>query len=237
VAPYTPLLFTASAPQLEWADLLVICAGILLAAALFLLATGWGRHRSRRERLRTLLLLAASAATLLAAHYLYDVYADALIIAYIKSSGVNLAGLTITSFSALGREGAAPQLMWADILVICAVLLLALFLFVLAVSWERHWVWWLRLSALVSLAASVAADVAAQHLYDTYASWAGFLSWGLGGSHPPGYYVRIFNAITSANNQATVLGWAGVIATVILLTMTLVSWWRLDGLGTSRQSR
>jgi hypothetical protein len=237
VAPYTPLLFTASAPQLVWADILVICSGLLLAAALFLLAAGRGHHRSGRERLRTLLLLALSAATLLAAHYLYDTYANSLIIAYIKSSGVNLSLFSAGFIPNLGTEAAAPQLMWADILVICAVLLLALSLFLLTVSWERHWVWWLRLSALVPLAASVAAEVAAQHLYDTYASWAAYLSWGLAGTHLKQQVVDIVNEITRANNQATVLGWVGVIVTVILLVVTPVGWWRLDRLGTSRQSR
>ena len=98
-------------------------------------------------------------------------------------------------------------------------------------------VWWLRLSALVPLAASVAVDVAAQHLYDTYASWAAYLSWGLPGTRLPQQFVGIIVGLTSANHQATVLGWVGVLVTGILLAVTLVGWWRLDGRGTSRQSR
>jgi hypothetical protein len=146
-------------------------------------------------------------------------------------------GIVVAPFTPPLFTASAPQLEWADFLVICAGLLLAAALFLLTVSWERHWVWWLRLSALVPLAASVAAEVAAQHLYDTYASWAAYLSWGLPGVRLKQQFVDIVNEITRANNEATVLGWVGVIVTVILLAVTLVGWWRLDGVETSRQSR
>jgi hypothetical protein len=205
----------------------VVCASILLAVALFLVAAGWGRHRSWWVRLRTLPLLAASGATLLGAHHLYDTYADALITEYIKSSGVNVALFRTGFTNTLGTLAAAPQVMWADILVICAGILLALCLVTLAVSWERHLIWSIRLSALVPLAASVAADVAAQHLYDTYASWAGFLSWGFMAAHTKPLLLEIIAEYTSANHQANMLGWVGVIVTGILLAVALVGWWRL----------
>jgi hypothetical protein len=204
----------------------VICAGILLAGALFLVATGWGRHISWWVRLGALPLLAASGATLLAAHHLYDTYVDALIQGYFQSNGVTYLNMSLPTPGQLAA-GAAPQVMWADLFVICAGILLALSLVTLAVGWERHLTWWVRLSALLPLAASGAAEGAAQHLYDTYASWAGFLPWGLPGARFPSQVVFIITELASANHQATVLGWVGVIVTGILLAVTLVGWWRL----------
>ena len=231
MAPITHSTFVASDPHLLWADLLVICAGILLALSLVILAVSWDRHFSRKARLSALLPLAASVAAEVAAQHLYDTYADSLITGYIKSTGyiVYAAGRNI------GAEASAPQLMWANILVISSGILLALSLSMLAVSWERHLSWWIRLSALPPLAASVAAEIAAQHLYDTYAGWAGFLAWRLGGSMTEAYLVQLIHELATANQEASVLGWIGVIVTGILLAVVLLGWWRLVAPGRARR--
>jgi hypothetical protein len=106
--------------------------------------------------------------------------------------------------------------------VICAGILLAGALFLLAAVWDRHFSWWIRLSALLPLAASVAAEIAAQHLFDTYASWAGFLPLYLGGTAPESTRVQILHALDNANQEASVLGWVGVIVMGILLAVVLL---------------
>jgi len=128
-----------------------------------------------------------------------------------------------------------PHLLWADLLVICAGILLALSLVILAVSWDRHFSRKARLSALLPLAASVAAEIAAHHLYDTYAGWAGFLAWRLGGSMTEAYLVQLIHELATANQEASVLGWIGVIVTGILLAVVLLGWWRLVALGRARR--
>ena len=40
-------------------------------------------------------------------------------------------------------------------------------------------------------------------------------------------FVEIATDLASANHQASVLGWGGVLVTGILMAVTLVGWWRL----------
>jgi hypothetical protein len=126
-----------------------------------------------------------------------------------------------------GAEAVAPQLMWANILVICASLLLALFLLTLVVGWAKHFSTLARLSALVSLGTSIAAAIVAHHLYDAYGYWVAFLPPFLEGTAPEPLRVQVLNEINNANQQATVLGWVGVIMTSMLLAVGLLGVGRL----------
>ena len=116
----------------------------------------------------------------------------------------------------------SPQQMWATILAICASVLLALFLLLLAVGWRRHFSRLIRLSALLTLSAGVAATIAAWHFYATHASWVTFLDTWFRESHVPQSFAPVYNELVNANQQATVLGWMGVLLTGILLAMGLL---------------
>jgi hypothetical protein len=123
-----------------------------------------------------------------------------------------------------------PQLMWANILVICACLLLAMALLTCAVEWGRPLSRLARLSALLPLAASVAVAILAHHLYDLYSYWNHYLYVTLfttRATDNPVFVDRLFNEIVSANQQATVLGWIGVMVTGIVLTPSLLGMWYL----------
>ncbi len=105
----------------------------------------------------------------------------------------------------------SSQLMWANCLVICASLLLALFLLTLAVGWARHFSPWLRLSALLSVLASAAVTLAAHHLYDTYAFWWALLDQLFHQHAPPEQSMLVYyHEQVSANQQAAVLGGVAV---------------------------
>jgi|SRR5215469_1206033 len=123
-----------------------------------------------------------------------------------------------------------PQLMWANILVICASILLADLLLILAVGWKSHLSWRVRFTTVISLAASVFAVLTAHHLYDTYATWQAFLDVWLPESHVPESVAQVASEIAYANHDATVLGWVGIIVTGILLVLSLVGVWRLVAL-------
>jgi hypothetical protein len=116
----------------------------------------------------------------------------------------------------------SPQLVWAHILAICASVLLALFLLLLAVGRRRQFSRLLRLSALLTLSASVAAAIAAWHFYATHASWVTFLDTWFRESHAPQSFVPVYNELVNVNQQAAVLGWMGVLLTSILLVMGLL---------------
>jgi hypothetical protein len=131
---------------------------------------------------------------------------------------------------------AGPQLMWANILVICASLLLALFLLTLAMGWWRHFSRLVWLSLLLDLAVISASTVAALHLYDTYASWAAFFNSVQHGRHL-GPYLSIVNELTSDNQMAAMLGWAGVIVTGVLVAVGLLGIGRLVGPAHRRHPR
>jgi hypothetical protein len=120
-----------------------------------------------------------------------------------------------------------PQLLGVKILEICAVVLLVLALLTLLVGWLRHLSWRVRLSALLPLAASVAAGIAAHALHDIYVSWVGFLNYWLPVSYPLGNQILITREITDANQTATVLGWVGIIVTGVLLALSLLGVWYL----------
>ena len=122
----------------------------------------------------------------------------------------------------------APQLLSAKILEICVGVLLVLFLLAFIIGWVRHLSWYVRLYALVPLAAGMASAIAAHALHDTYVYWVYRLYAASGaGPVPQVYYVKLQHDLASANRAATVLGWAGVIVTLILLALGLVGLWRL----------
>lgn len=121
----------------------------------------------------------------------------------------------------------APQLLSVKILEICAAVLLILALLTLLVGWVRHLSWRVRLLALLPLAAGIAAEIVAYALQDTYAYWVGFLNYWLPVSYPKGVQDHFLSEIANANQAATVLGWTGVIVTVVLLALSLVGVWRL----------
>jgi hypothetical protein len=124
----------------------------------------------------------------------------------------------------------APQLLSAKILEICAGVLLVLFLLAFIFGWVRHLSWYVRLYALVPLTAGMASAIAAHALHDTYVYWVyGLYAASGAGPAPQAYYERLQRDIASANQAATVLGWSGIIVTVILLALGLVGLWRLVG--------
>jgi hypothetical protein len=116
-----------------------------------------------------------------------------------------------------------PQQMWATILAICASILLALFVLMLAVGWRRQFSRLIGLSTLLTLSASVAAAIAALHFYATHTFWVAFLDAWFVGSHAPQSFVPIYNELVNINHQAAVFGWTGVILTSILLALDLLS--------------
>lgn len=119
-----------------------------------------------------------------------------------------------------------PQLMWATGLTICASMLLALFLLTLAVGWWRHFSRWLIFYLLLTLVACVAAAFAAQQFYATYASWRNVI-FSLIHLPPTLAWGYTYHAIVAENQQATVVGWSGVIVTGMLLAPGLVGMCRL----------
>ena len=116
----------------------------------------------------------------------------------------------------------SPQQMWATILAICASVLLALFLLLLAAGWRRHFSRLLCLSVLLTLSASLAATIAAWHFYATHASWVTFLDIWFRESHAPQSFTSVYNELGTVNQQAAVLGWIGVLLTNILLAIGLL---------------
>jgi hypothetical protein len=116
-----------------------------------------------------------------------------------------------------------PQLVWANTLVICASILLVLFLLLVAVGQGRQFSRMLRLNSLLSLSASVAAAIAAWHFYATHTFWVTFLDTWFRESHVPQSFVPVYNELVNVNQQAAVLGWMGVLLTSILLAMGLLA--------------
>jgi hypothetical protein len=99
-----------------------------------------------------------------------------------------------------------------------------------AVEWGRSLSRLARLSALLPLAASVAAAIVAHHLYDLHSYWDNYLKVTLfttRATDNPVFVDRLFNEIVNANQQATVLGWIGVMVTGIVLVLSLLGMWYL----------
>jgi hypothetical protein len=115
-----------------------------------------------------------------------------------------------------------PQLVWANILVICASILLALFLLLLAVGRGRQFSSRIRLNALLTLSASVAAAIAALHFYATHTFWVAYLDAWFRGSHAPQSFAPVYNELVNANHQAAVFGWTGVTLTGLLVVLDLL---------------
>jgi uncharacterized membrane protein len=62
----------------------------------------------------------------------------------------------------------ASLLMWIKVLEICTVVLLVLAVLTLLIGWVRHLSLWVRLSALLPLAASIGAAIAVHALHTSY---------------------------------------------------------------------
>lgn len=135
----------------------------------------------------------------------------------------------------------SPLLLWIKNIEVCSGILLILALLTLLMTWVRHVPWRLRLSALVPLAAGIAAGVVAHALHTTYAYWDTLSPRPLPENAPLVLsstrvsFQHIQNGIASATQAATVLGWSSIVATGILLVLGLVSAWRLVATGRSRR--
>ena len=121
------------------------------------------------------------------------------------------------------------QRLWATILVICASLLLALFLLLLAMGWRKQFSKWLLLGMLLSLVGSVAMAFVAHHFFDTYAFYTAFLDSVLHGRHVGPYLKVLDQDFVRDEQQATVLGWIGVSATGVVLALDVIGMGRLRG--------
>ncbi len=118
----------------------------------------------------------------------------------------------------------APLLMWIKILEICAAILLILTMLTLLVGWLRHLSWRI---ALLPLAASVEAAIAAHSFHDTYVFWVKYLNFWYNHRASSTVFTYSGYAIGNATHVATVLGWVAIVVTGILLALGLVGMWRL----------
>ncbi len=117
----------------------------------------------------------------------------------------------------------APLLLWIKVLEICALVLLALAMLTFLVGWLQHRSWRIGLWALLSLVASGGAAIAAHALHSTYAFWVTEFHHSV----PLSIYSYAQYAIGNATHTATLLGWACVLVTGLLLSLSLVGLWRL----------
>jgi hypothetical protein len=113
-----------------------------------------------------------------------------------------------------------------QILRACSILLLALGLLVLLISWLGHLPWLVRLSCVLPLAASGFAWAAALHLQDTF----GYLlqleqDYSDGGSPPMGYYPHLEHLMASALHDALLLAWLVVVVTSVLVLASALGLW------------
>jgi hypothetical protein len=133
-------------------------------------------------------------------------------------------------------------LFWIKVLEVCALILFSLYLVTLVVAWKLQLSRRVRASALVPLAAGIGAGIAVYVLHTTYAYWNAQLMTAYtvdpgvpGHGFPPGWTFRQVHVviiglgpeIPNATHAATVLGWAGIVVTGILLVFGLVDAWRL----------
>jgi hypothetical protein len=119
-------------------------------------------------------------------------------------------------------------LLWIKVLEICAVVLLVLAGLTLLIGWVRHLSLWVRLRALLPLAASIGAAIAVHALHTSYVYWDNTLTALV--NHPRGApltYYRALYFIGTATHTAVVLGWIFLIVTGVLLVLGLVGVWRL----------
>jgi CHASE2 domain-containing sensor protein len=123
-------------------------------------------------------------------------------------------------------SAASPQLVWANILMICCILLLALSLLALLVGLRRHFTPLLLVCMIFSLAGAVAAALVAHHFYQTYTYWVGYLPEFVDESHPAPTFTHVANQFYDDNQEATILGWAGVV-TAVLVTLGALGTWQL----------
>ena len=124
-------------------------------------------------------------------------------------------------------EQVLSLLTWVQILRVCSIVLLALGLLVLLISWLGHLPWLVRLSGVLPLAASGFAWAAALHLQDTF----GYLvqleqDYNFGGFAPRSYYTHLEHLMASALHNALVLAWLVVVVTSVLLLSSALGLWR-----------
>ena len=124
-------------------------------------------------------------------------------------------------------EQVLSLLTWVQILRACSIVLLALGLLVLLISWLGHLPWLVRLSGVLPLAASGFAWAAALHLQDTF----GYLvqleqEYSGGGKPPPSYYPHLERLMASALHNALVLAWLVVVVTSVLVLSSALGLWR-----------
>ena len=124
----------------------------------------------------------------------------------------------------------ATLLMWIKVVEICAVVLLVLAVLTLLIGWVRHLSLWVRLSALLPLAASIGAALAVHALHTSYVYWdnspTDLVMYARGA---PLTFYRALYFIGTTTHTAMVLGWISIIVTEVLLVLGLVGVWRLRG--------
>jgi len=149
----------------------------------------------------------------------------------------------------LNETSYIPQLssllLWIKVIEVCTGALFALALLTLLAMSVRQLSWRVRLSALVPLAAGIAAGIVAHALHTTYVYWENVLSLP---EPTPGHitvllikthlvrYQHIQREVASATHTATILGWGVVVVvTGILLILGFLGAWRLVATGRHRQ--
>jgi hypothetical protein len=124
----------------------------------------------------------------------------------------------------------ASLLLWIKVLEICAAVLLVLAGLTLLIGWVRHLSLWVRLSALLPLAASIGAAIAVHALHTSYVYWDNSLTdlvtYARGA---PLTFYRALYFIGTATHTAMVVGWISIIVTAVLLVLGLIGVWHLRG--------
>jgi hypothetical protein len=123
-------------------------------------------------------------------------------------------------------EQVLSLLTWVQILRVCSILLLALGLLVLLISWLRRLPLLVRFSGVLPLATSGFAWAASLHIQDTF----GYLlqleqDYSAGGSPPMGYYSHLEHLMGSSLHGALVLAWVVVAVTSVLVLLSAMGLW------------
>jgi hypothetical protein len=121
----------------------------------------------------------------------------------------------------------ASLLLWIKVVEICAVVLLVLAGLTLLIGWGRHLSLWVRLSALLPLAASMGAAIAVHSLHTSYVYVDNLITMLANSRAPLPFQVHVFYLVNTDTHTAMVLGWIFLIVTGALLVLGIVGFWRL----------
>jgi hypothetical protein len=120
----------------------------------------------------------------------------------------------------------APLLLWIKIVEMCAVVLFALALITLVIGRMRHLSQWVRLTALVPLAAAIGAAIVVHVLHDSYIFWVNYSNAYIFGKSPPTVEFYYYPGTANTDHTAAVVGWVVLIVTALCLIFCLVGAWR-----------